>query len=133
MGSSAQYSRQIGYFSTLEERKLLWEKILSSLSIPINRFEILPINDIGNNELFVSHVQQYIPDFDEVVTGNILVKRLFRDAGFHVKSIHKPYFGVSNTKIRRMLADGEDVSQLIPEASAEFLKMHLDEFILMNK
>ena len=129
---SAQFSRKPENFATVEERKKLWEEILDSFSIENDRYEILPIDDIGNNDLFVSHVAQSIPDFDVIVTGNVLVRRLFRDAGYQVKSIHKPYFGVSNTKIRRMIAENEDVSGLIPSASARFLKNNLNKFKQIN-
>lgn len=125
---SAQYKRKQGYFSSWHERKTIWEHILIRMRIESDRYTIVPIDDIDDNDAYVEHVNKIVPTFDHIVTGNELVSQLYHDAGIRVMLIQKRYFDLSNAKVRELLSQGKSVSDLLPQESNIFIEAHRAEF-----
>ena len=78
---SAQYSHTDENPFTVEERKKMIDTIMKNMDCKYNIFEI---PDINNYDLYVSHLEKIVPDFDYVYSGNSLVQRLFRNAGYEI-------------------------------------------------
>ena len=95
------------------------ESVLSNYSC---NYEIFEIPDINNNELFVNHLEDIVPPFDKVYTGNKLVKELFEKAGYPVtvpRLINREAWqGVS---IRQAMKDGGDWEMNVPASVAKLI------------
>ena len=119
---SAQESHTLENPFTAGERVLMIVRALEELKIN-KRVYVIPLEDIYRNSLWVSHVCSMVPPFDVVYTNNPLVYRLFKEAGFKVKSTkmynRKEYQG---TEIRRKMLEGDDWEKYVPKAVAEVIK-----------
>ena len=83
---------------------------------------IVPVSDINNNALWVSHLSSLCPEFNVVFSNNPLVKLLFSEAG--VKVIAVPLFErekCDGTYIRRLMLSGGKWRELVPKEVAEFI------------
>jgi nicotinamide-nucleotide adenylyltransferase len=78
---SAQYSHTDENPFTIEERKKMIDTIMKNMNCKYNIFEI---PDINNYDLYVSHLEKIVPNFDCVYSGNPLVQRLFGNAGYEI-------------------------------------------------
>ena len=78
---SAQHSHTDENPFTAEERKEMIETIMKNMNCKYNIFEI---PDINNYDLYVSHLEKFVPVFDCVYSGNPLVQRLFGNAGYEI-------------------------------------------------
>lgn len=112
---SAQWSHDLKNPFTAGERIMMITRALEHLP---NTKYVLPIEDIQRNSLYVSHIVSLTPNFDVVYTNNSLVKELFNNAGFEVRSTplaeRHQYRG---TYIRQqLLQDGW--RELVPEGVA---------------
>ncbi len=120
---SAQESHTVDNPFTAGERVLMLLKSLAEMRLDLSKILIVPIPDINNNALWVSHVLSFSPPFRVVYTRNPLVARLFKEAGFEVRSFppysRKEYQG---REIRRRMLQGEPWEHLVPKAVAEFIK-----------
>lgn len=87
------------------------------------RLIIIPIRDVNDHTKWVSHVKNYLPDFEAVYSNNELVRKLFYYVGMSVHAIdffnrHK-YEG---NKIRQIMAMGKNEWQhLVPKTVADFI------------
>ncbi len=119
---SAQESHTLENPFTAGERVLMIVRALEELNID-KRIYVIPLEDIYRNSLWVSHVCSMVPPFDVVYTNNPLVYRLFKEAGFKVKSTkmynRKEYQG---TEIRKKMLNGENWEKYVPKAVAEVIK-----------
>ncbi len=119
---SAQESHTLENPFTAGERVLMIVRALEELNID-KRVYVIPLEDIYRNSLWVSHVCSMVPPFDVVYTNNPLVYRLFKEAGFKVKSTkmynRKEYQG---TEIRKKMLNGENWEKYVPKAVAEVIK-----------
>lgn len=119
---SAQESHTLENPFTAGERILMIVRALEELNID-KRVYVIPLEDIYRNSLWVSHVCSMVPPFDVVYTNNPLVYRLFKEAGFKVKSTkmynRKEYQG---TEIRKKMLNGENWEKYVPKAVAEVIK-----------
>ena len=95
------------------------ESVLSNYSC---NYEIFEIPDINNNDLYVNHLENIVPPFDKVYTGNKLVKELFENAGYPVIVPHlinrEAWQGVS---IRQAMKDGDDWEMNVPPSVAKII------------
>ncbi|RMF89244.1 MAG: nicotinate-nucleotide adenylyltransferase, partial [Methanobacteriota archaeon] len=75
------------------------------------------------DDLYPGHVASLVPPFDAVYSGNPLVQRLFREAGWEVREIElikgEEYSG---TEIRRRMREGGDWERLVPPPVARYIK-----------
>lgn len=120
---SAQYSHTLKDPPfTAGERHLM---ISSSLEQEgIYNFYLVPIEDVNSNPLWVAHVESLTPPgFDRVYTNNPLVRRLFQESGYEVRSMkllnRKDWSG---TSIRKKIISGEDWKSDVPKAVAEIIE-----------
>ncbi len=119
---SAQLSHTLDNPFTAGERVLMLNKALAEAEIDSTRVHIIPIPDVNNHAVWVSHVLSFSPPFVTVYSGNVLVNRLFKERGFEVKIPplfkRKEYQGAEIRK--RMLAD-KDWRNLVPKSVLEVM------------
>jgi nicotinamide-nucleotide adenylyltransferase len=120
---SAQESHTLQNPFTAGERTLMLLRSLVEERLDLSRILIVPIPDINNNALWVSHVLSFSPPFSVVYTRNPLVARLFKEAGFEVRSF-PPYSRreYQGTEIRRRMIKGEPWEHLTPKAVVEIVR-----------
>lgn len=114
---SAQESHTLENPFTAGERMLMLGMALAEEGIGTSKVHVVPIPDVNNNALWVSHVLSYSPPFSVVYTGNPLVRRLFKEAGYEVKTF--PMYNrrdLMGTKIRERMVKGKKWEHLLPPA-----------------
>jgi len=98
-------------------------KALAEAGVDLSRVHIIPIPDVHNNAIWVSHVVSFSPPFEVVYSGNPLVKRLFKEAGFETKTQpmfkRKEYWG---TEIRDRMIKGKNWEELVPTSVLEVMR-----------
>ncbi len=82
---------------------------------------LIPVPDILNNNLWVTHVESLTPKFSVVFTRNPLVKKLFEVKGYEVVE-QKFYEGYSASDIRERIAKGERWENLVPGEVYGYIK-----------
>jgi nicotinamide-nucleotide adenylyltransferase len=83
---------------------------------------IIPVSDINNNALWVSHLGSICPEFKLVFSNNPLVKLLFSEAGRKV--IEVPLFDrkrCDGTYIRKLMLSRGKWRELVPSEVAAFI------------
>jgi nicotinamide-nucleotide adenylyltransferase len=118
---SAQYSHTLQNPFTAGERHLMISNTLESRKI--FNFYIIPIEDVNSNPLWVAHVESLTPRFSSVYTNNPLVKRLFYEKKYNVKSmelINRVEW--SGTRIRDRMIRGENWERDVPETVSEIIR-----------
>lgn len=108
---------------TAGERYSMISGALKDEKIPLERYIIIPIQDIHNNSIWVQHVESMCPKFDLVYSRNPLATRLFQEAGYTVRQ--QPLFDrhkYSGTEIRRRMIGGDNWESLIPRGVARVIK-----------
>ena len=120
---SAQESHTLENPFTAGERILMISKALAEAGVDLSRVHIIPIPDVNNHAVWVSHVVSLSPPFSVVYSGNPLVRRLFKEAGFEVRAHpmfkRKEYWG---TEIRNRMIKGKNWEQLVPKTVLEVMK-----------
>ncbi len=121
---SAQYSHTLVNPFTAGERHLMISRTLEKEHI--YNFYLVPIEDVNANSLWVSHAEALTPKFDVVYTNNPLVRRLFIEKKYQVKSLpmvnRKEWSG---TKIREKMLKNQNWKEDVPEAVADVI-MEID-------
>lgn len=120
---SAQLSHTVHDPFTAGERTLMITKALAEAGVDLSKIHVVPIPDVNNNAIWVSHVLSFAPPFTTVYSGNPLVKRLFRERGFEAKS--PPLFKreeYQGTEIRKRMLEGRDWRSLVPKAVAKVME-----------
>ncbi|QFU84621.1 nicotinamide-nucleotide adenylyltransferase [Natronorubrum aibiense] len=80
---------------------------------------VVPIEDLHRNSVWVSHVTATVPPFDVAYSNNPLVRRLFEEAGFEVRSVELyQREAYSGTEVRRRMLAGEPWRHLVPDPVA---------------
>ena len=82
---SAQHSHSEENPFTVDERKKMIEGVMKDLNC---KYSIFGIPDINNYDLYVSHLETFVPSFDIVYSGNPIVQRLFAEAGYTVVKVN---------------------------------------------
>lgn len=120
---SSQASHTLENPFTAGERELMILKSLAEEKIDLSKIHIIPIVDVNNNAVWVSHVKSLSPTFHVVYSGNPLVCRLFKEAGFKVQKPpmvkRKEYWG---TEIRERMLNGKNWEELVPRAVVEVIR-----------
>lgn len=120
---SSQESHTLENPFTAGERMLMVYKALIEAGIDRSRFYVIPIPDVGNHAVWVAHVISLSPPFSVVYSGDSLTKRLFKEAGFEVRTPplfkRKEYWG---TGIRDRMVKGKQWEELVPKAVLEVMK-----------
>ncbi len=114
---SAQESHTLENPFTAGERILMLTRSLADEGIDLSKVHLIPIPDVNNNAIWVTHVVSLSPPFHIVYSGNPLVRRLFKETGFETKKPpmikRKEYWG---TEIRDRMIKGKNWQELIPKA-----------------
>lgn len=119
---SAQKSHSLENPFTAGERLMMIKNSLLEEGFAKNYY-IIPINDVNNNSLWVSHVKSLTPPFHRVYSGNPLVKRLFKEAKKNIAT--PPLFNrseYSGTEIRRRILGSEPWEKLVPPPVVEVIR-----------
>jgi nicotinamide-nucleotide adenylyltransferase len=120
---SAQGSHTIEDPFTAGERIDMIRKSLTAQLIDPSKYLLIPITDLNDNRLWVSHVTSLVPHFDVVFSNKPLVKILFSEAGFKVQRIefyHRDKY--SATVIRKKIVEqNEEWKNLVPKEVADFI------------
>jgi nicotinamide-nucleotide adenylyltransferase len=83
----------------------------------------VPIEDLDRNAVWVSHVQSMSPWFDAAYANNPLVVRLFEEAGVEVRQTELfDREKLKGSEIRRLMRDGGDWEQYVPEQVAAVIE-----------
>ncbi|MCX6651429.1 MAG: nicotinamide-nucleotide adenylyltransferase [Methanomassiliicoccales archaeon] len=117
---SAQISHTLDNPFTAGERHLMISRALREEGI--RDYFLVPIVDINQYGVWVSHVRSMVPPFERVYTNNPLTKRLFSEAGYDV--VASPMFNrehYSGTEIRKRMMSGDDWRQFVPAAVADVI------------
>jgi nicotinamide-nucleotide adenylyltransferase len=120
---SAQCSHTINDPFTAGERIEMIRATLISEHVESSRYLLIPVTDINDNRLWVSHVVTLVPHFDVVFSNKPLVKILFSEAGYKVQPItfyQRELF--SATDIRKKIIDGDERwKSLVPNEVVNFI------------
>ena len=109
---SAQHSYTAENPFTVEERKKMIEEVMKDLDC---KYSIFGIPDINNYDLYVSHLETFVPNFDIVYSGNPIVQRLFSEAGYTVIKVNLFNREVwEGSSIRLAMKEGGDWESEIP-------------------
>ncbi len=118
---SAQYSHTLRDPFTAGERHLMISKSLEAKGI--TNFYLVPIEDVNSNPLWVAHVEALTPRFDNVYTNNPLVRRLFLEKKYSVKSVKMMNRDDwSGTSVRAKMLSGKKWEKDVPEQVFEVIK-----------
>lgn len=119
---SAQKSHSLENPFTAGERVMMIKKSLYENGITKNYY-ILPIQDVDNNAVWVSHIKSLTPPFSKVYTGNALVKRLFKEQGSEIET--PPLYNreeFSGTEIRRRILEEEPWEEFVPDVVVDVVR-----------
>ncbi len=117
---SSQVSRKKDNPFTSEERRAM---ITESVKGIRRKILVYDIPDIGNNDLWVAHVEKIVPKYDVVYTNGELERELFAKAGYRVHAtglFNRDKY--SGTEIRRRILANEKWQHLVPEGTRTILK-----------
>jgi len=108
---------------TAGERFEMIDGALKQEGVSRDRYIIVPVPDIKYNSVWVKHIENYVPEFDIVYSGNKLVCELFRDEGYKVKE-QKMYERekLEGTRIRKMMLENKNWEELLPEYVVSYIK-----------
>ncbi len=120
---SAQYSHTLENPFTAGERIEMLRKALVEEGVDASRVHIVPVPDVGEHSLWVARVKSFCPGFQVVYTNNPLVKRLFEEEGYEVKSIDLYQRDLEmGARIRELMLEGRGWEGLVPRSVAEYIK-----------
>ena len=104
---------------TTDERKTMIEAVMKTLDCECGIYEI---PDVNNNELYVSHLETFVPDFDEVYSGNSLVQKLFKRAGYRIiapEMVNREVW--KGAAIRQAMTEGDEWGTAVPPQIADII------------
>jgi nicotinamide-nucleotide adenylyltransferase len=120
---SAQESHTLENPFTAGERILMLTRALADDGVDLAKVHLIPIPDVNNNAIWVTHVVSFSPPFHVVYSGNPLVRRLFKETKFETRKPpmirRKEYWG---TEIRDRMVKGKNWQELVPKAVAQVMK-----------
>jgi nicotinamide-nucleotide adenylyltransferase len=120
---SAQESHTLTNPFTAGERILMLTRAFAEEGVNLSKVHLVPIPDVNNNAIWVTHVVSLSPPFHVIYSGNPLVRRLFKEAGFDTRNPpmikRKEYWG---TEIRDRMLKGKDWQELVPKAVVEVVR-----------
>jgi nicotinamide-nucleotide adenylyltransferase len=113
---TAQCSHTLYNPFSAEERREMIERSIN-ISKP---YTIINIPDINDFPKWVSHVESLAPKFDVIYSGNTIVKTLFEERGYEVRSGEFSH-NISATEIRKMMIEGSSWGDYVPEGVREVI------------
>ncbi len=120
---SSQEGHTLENLFTAAERVLMIEKALEEVGIDRSHTHIVKIPDVHNDATWVSHAVSLTPQFSVVYSRNPWVQRLFKEAGYEVRTPppykRKEYQG---EEIRNRMLKGERWEDLVPKVVLEVMR-----------
>lgn len=116
---------------TAAERFEMIDAAMKEAKIPAEKYCIIPIRNINNYQLWVNHVNSYVPHYTRVYTGSKLVRACYE--GKYSKPSEKNKVGpeivqlkrhlnISATKVRDTITANKNWETLVPKAVAKIIK-----------
>ena len=116
---SAQHSHTAENPFSIDERKEMIEAVMKDLNC---EYHLFGIPDINNYDLYVSHLEKFVPKFDYVYSGNPLVQRLFTNAGYQVNKLQLVNREAwEGSAIRQEMKEGGDWESAVPNQIAKII------------
>ena len=109
---SAQYAHTKDNPLTVKERKNMIQLVMTELNC---NYTIYEIPDINNYDKYVSHLEEFVPKFDTVYSGNALVQRLFKTGGYKIvtpRMVNREVW--EGGAIRQAMTEGGEWKEAIP-------------------
>jgi nicotinamide-nucleotide adenylyltransferase len=110
---------QIGHTSynpfTSDEREKMIRKSVG-LKKP---YYVVKINDINDYPKWVSYVESLCPKFDVIYAGNTIVKELFEEKGYEVRSPRENY--ICATEIRQLMLINGNWKDYVPKGTIDVI------------
>jgi nicotinamide-nucleotide adenylyltransferase len=118
---SAQYKNlpENPYSSAL--RKKMIEGSLRAAKIPRQKFTIVKIPDIHDDNRWVSHVEKLTPKFGTVYSGTPKVQKLFQKDGKYKMAKPKFNLRISGTEVRKRIKGRKRWQKLVPKEVRKLL------------
>jgi nicotinamide-nucleotide adenylyltransferase len=121
IGSSDKF-RTLDNPFTVGERHAMVKATMDALKIAPDRYKVIPLPDIGDDEKWVKHVMDTCPEFDTVASGNPKVQELFRKIKKKKVIEPKQKYRITATGVREAIRNGEDLKKYLHEAVVAFLQ-----------
>jgi nicotinamide-nucleotide adenylyltransferase len=122
IGSSDKFRTLENPF-TVGERHAMVKATLDSLGVKPEKFKVVPLTDLENDEKWVGHFVKTCPDFETVaITDNPRVEKLFRKNGKKKIIKTKKKYAISATVVREEIAKGSDLQKYLPQPVIAFLQ-----------
>ncbi len=116
---SSQYSHTLENPFTADERRSM---ITLSLKNLVTNCTIISIPDIHNYSKWVEHVARLCPSFERVYSSNIIVKQLFEEGGYEVRSIDISCNDLlSASSIRERICTDQEWEKHVPTAVVDVI------------
>jgi nicotinamide-nucleotide adenylyltransferase len=109
---SAQEGRTKDNPFTIVERRTMVEAVVNRLDC---EYQIYEIPDVNNDDLYVSHLKTFVPDFDTIYSGNPLVLKLFKAAGYNIimpEMVNREVW--EGAAIRQAMTEGDEWETAVP-------------------
>lgn len=88
----------------------------------LSRLIIVPVRDINNHNLWVSHLCSYLPKFDKIYSNNPLVEVLFKQRDISVKKFKLLDRSICQGKIiREKMLKNKNWQRGLPSAITRFI------------
>ncbi len=108
---------------TAGERIEMIHQSLKDAKIDLSRCYVIGIENQFNVATWASYLKSSLPEFHKVYSGNDYVEMLLADSGYDVvppKFYDREKYNA--TKIRKMIANGEEWEQSVPKKVVEIIK-----------
>ncbi|MCK9186558.1 nicotinamide-nucleotide adenylyltransferase [Candidatus Gracilibacteria bacterium] len=106
---------------TASERFQIIDESLKEAKISSEKYRIIPIRNINNYNLWVEHLNTYIPPYETVYTGSKIVKDCYADKKIKIKNLTRK-LEISATKIREAMQENKEWEEYVPKACADLMK-----------
>lgn len=120
---SAQLSHEIKNPFTAGERVMMLTQALAENNIDPKRYYVIPMEDLNFNAIWTAHVKMMTPPFSKVYSGNPLVKQLFMESGYEIRT--PPLYDrlhLSGTEIRKRMLKDENWKKLVPKSTVRIIE-----------
>ncbi len=122
IGSSDKFRTPENPF-TVGERHAMVKETLEDLGVKPDKFKVIPLPDVDDDEKWVKHAIKTCPEFAAVaITENPRVEKLFRKD--KTKKIVKPKkkYAITATTVREEIGKGSDLRKYLPQPVISFLQ-----------
>ena len=116
---SAQEGRTKDNPFTIVERRTMVEAVVNRLDC---EYQIYEIPDVNNDDLYVSHLKTFVPDFDTIYSGNPLVLKLFKAAGYNIimpEMVNREVW--EGAAIRQAMTEGDEWETAVPSQIVDII------------